>query len=129
MKYTGIDKNSDEFAQWLTSCHYPIGNNTKIKKKFNKAEFQKNLTQSHMHGSIEVYQVILTIMKEIGELDDKSLHGQDKFDLVLGEVEQFAVSLMSSFEKRYSKKFSYKPKHSIEDLKERVTKWDVQIEG
>ena len=126
MIYSGIDKNSVKYANWLTGLHYPA--QPKVKIKMIKENFHKMCTQSHMYGSIEVFQMVLTLMKEINELDDKSLHGQDKFDLILGEVEQLAVSLMDSFEKRYSKTYAYKPQHSIEDLKERVKNWTVTAE-
>lgn len=128
MELKGLENNCREVGNFCSSVIFQNDFNKKTRKKVSRDNIFKISEQAAFLMGMDLLQMALVLGKEIDELKDEDLQGQNKFDLLLGDLEAMAVGLKNEFDKKYDKKYNFKKKHDIDDLKNRVSHWTLRTE-
>lgn len=119
----GTAKKALDFGNYMMGVKFTqIG--PKVRKKFAPKEVRDISAISYNYGTTELLQIILTIVTEINELKDDELVGQNKFDLLQGELEQLGVEATNYFRQKWGKNET-RQKIDIFDLKDMMTDWKL----
>jgi hypothetical protein len=124
----GIFQEAQKQASVVYTANFPAGVKSKVKKKFNGSDYYTHLTQSSCLMGAQILDTLLAIGNEIEK--NENWKAQEKFDLLIGDIEAMAVGLKLEFDKNFNaRKFAYQTKASIEDLKRRKKGWSYQMSG
>ena len=99
---------------------YTVG--PKDKKKFNFKEIKTMNTQSYFLGCMDFAQMGLALATEVEKMDGTS---QDKFELLIGEIEILYMEATNTFIKHFGK--GRMPDATLEDIMGRRKKWSVDV--
>ncbi len=118
-----IEHIGNKFGKYIADGLFagmPTKSNKTISKKISKKDIMGISKKAHVVGGLEILQMLLTISKDI----DATEKNQDKFDLLLGEIE-----LMTIASKGITDNWDLKRKYSkfeLPDLREGYKYWSFK---
>lgn len=120
---TDFNKLSLQFAKWLTGHRFKKID-PKLKMKISATEYCEKLEQCHLHAKVETLQAVLAMSNHIEQ--DEEQEGQDKHEILKGDIEVLLTSVANNFRKKHSAKQGKLMKEaSVEEIMESAKHWKI----